>query len=205
MVVTPNGAQIKIYNNPANIVEKKILPEQTYTYAYDDEYNLTHTTNADSDLSFTYDPISRLTLAQTAGAVQPATTINYSYDDNNNLLGVNFYPYLSDLYIYDSLNRVTGINDQYTGLLTNYTYDALSRRIGKTFAVSGSPFVVNYSYDLASNLLSINHERLTMNDLYTYDNVGNLTGATGSGGEATTTARSFGYDAIGRMTSAPTP
>ena len=62
MVVTPNGAQIKIYNNRANIVEEKILPEQTYTYAYDAEYNLTNTQNIDSNLTFAYDPLSRLTL-----------------------------------------------------------------------------------------------------------------------------------------------
>src|SRR6266545_1381690 len=38
-----------------------------------------------------------------------------------------------------------------------------------------------------------------------YDTVGNLTGQTGSGAEAPTAARSFGYDLAGRLTSASAP
>jgi RHS repeat-associated protein len=194
LVVTPNGAQIKIYNDPANLVEKKILPEQTYSYTYDSQYNLARATNADSDLSFTYDPLSRLTLAQTAG-----TSINYAYDISSNLTSMTDPAGAITSYIYDNLNRLTDIQ-QAGQSISHYNYDALSRRTEKSFAVNGSPFVAQYAYDLASNLLSINHERLTMNDLYTYDNVGNRLSLADNNG-----FHNYVYDNVYRLSSATNP
>jgi len=131
MVVTPNGAQIKIYNKPGWYSgEEDIAGTDLYLclrrwIQSDQNYQCWFRLNLYLWSFESHDN------SQTAG-LSSGDDYQLFYDDNNNLLGVNFYPYLSDLYIYDSLNRVTGINDQYTGLLANYTYDALSRRIGKT-------------------------------------------------------------------------
>jgi RHS repeat-associated protein len=192
MVVTPNGAQIKIYNDPANLVEKKILPEQSYTYTYDNEYNLTRTTNADSDLSFTYDPLSRLTLAQTAG-----TSISYAYDISSNLTSMTDPAGVIANYIYDNLNRLTDIQSQGQGI-SHYNYDALSRRTGKT--ISGTSLNTSYSYDLASRLLSITNLPTTINDTYTYDNVGNRLSLADNTG-----FHNYVYDNVYRLSSASNP
>jgi RHS repeat-associated protein len=194
LVVTPNGAQIKIYNDPANLVEKKILPEQTYAYTYDSQYNLTRTTNADSDLSFTYDPLSRLTLAQTVGS-----SVSYAYDISSNLTIMTDPAGMITSYIYDNLNRLTDIQ-QAGQTLSHYNYDALSRRTQKQFEVGSQQFAANYSYDLASQLLSITNLPTTINDTYTYDNVGNRLSLADNNG-----FHNYIYDNIYRLSSATNP
>jgi RHS repeat-associated protein len=192
MIVTPNGAQIKIYNDPANLVEKKILPEQTYAYTYDSQYNLTRTTNSDSDLSFTYDPLSRLTLAQAAG-----NSISYTYDINSNLASITDPSGVITSYIYDNLNRLTDIQEAGQNI-SHYNYDALSRRIGKT--IPGTSLNTSYNYDLASRLLSITNLPTTINDTYTYDNVGNRLSIADNNG-----FHNYVYDSVYRLASATNP
>jgi RHS repeat-associated protein len=194
MVVTPNGAQIKIYNDPANLVEKKILPEQTYSYTYDSQYNLARATNADSDLSFTYDPLSRLTLAQTAG-----TSINYAYDISSNLTSMTDPAGAITSYIYDNLNRLTDIQ-QAGQSISHYNYDALSRRTEKQFAVGSQQFAANYSYDLASQLLSITNLPTSITDTYTYDKVGNRLSLADNNG-----FHNYVYDNVYRLSSSSNP
>jgi RHS repeat-associated protein len=208
-LVTPNRAQIKLYNNPANIVEKKFLPEGVVDYTYDSEYNLTVSSNTDSTLNFTYDPLSRLVQAQTGGTVQPATSISYGYDLNSNLTSMTDPAGIATNYVYDTLNRLTGITDAYGVYISSYTYDALNRRTGKSFAVSGSPLAVNYNYDLASNLLSINYQpstptgfggQATINFGYTYDNVGNRLSLTDTNG-----LHNYSYDNVYRLVNSTNP
>jgi RHS repeat-associated protein len=200
MIVTPKGAQIKLYNNPANMIEKKFLPEGEVSYTYDTEYNLTRATNSDSDLTFTYDPLSRLTQAQTA---VPATSISYGYDLNNNLTSMTSSTPLTTVvtnYAYDTLNRITGITDANGVYISSYTYDALNRRTGKSFAVNGSPFTANYTYDLASQLLAISHTPLAISSSYTYDNVGNRLSLTDTNG-----LHNYSYDNVYRLLTSTNP
>lgn len=197
MVVTPKGAQIKLYNNAANMVEKKFLAEGEVDYTYDAEYNLTRVTNEDSDLTFAYDLLSRLIQAQTA---VPATSISYSYDVNNNLVSMTNPAGIVTNYIYDTLNRLTDIKDQANQVISHYDYDALSRRTGKSFAVSGLPFAVNYQYDLASQLLAITNLPTSIANAYTYDNVGNRLSLTDNNG-----IHNYNYDNVYRLLNSTNP
>jgi YD repeat-containing protein len=199
-IVTPNGAVIKLYNNPADILAKKFLPEGIVGYTYDSEYNLTDITNSSSTLTFTYDPLSRLTQAQTAGTIQPATSISYSYDLNDNLTSMTDPAGIVSNYVYDTLNQLTDIKDPADQVISHYEYDNLNRRTGKGFVVNGSPLAANYQYDLASQLLSINYQPSTINFAYTYDNVGNRLSLTDNDG-----LRNYGYDNVYRLTNATNP
>ncbi len=200
MIVTPKGAQIKLYNNAVNLVTKKFLPEGVVDYTYNNQYNLTRTTNADSDLTFTYDTLSRLTQAQTAGIVQPATSISYAYDLNSNLISMVNPAGIITKYVYDTLNRLTDIKNPANQVISHYDYDALSRRTGKSFAVSGLPFAVNYTYDIASQLLAISHMPLAISANYSYDNVGNRLSLTDNNG-----LHNYSYDNVYRLLNSTNP
>jgi RHS repeat-associated protein len=102
-------------------------------------------------------------------------------------------------YIYDNLNRITDIQEAGQSV-SHYNYDALSRRTGKSFAVNGSPFVANYQYDLASQLLSVNNQPSTINFAYTYDNVGNRLSLADNNG-----FHNYVYDNIYRLSTASNP
>jgi large repetitive protein len=196
-LVTPKGAQIKLYNNPANLVEKKFLPEGMVDYTYDSEYNLTVSSNTDSTLNFTYDPLSRLTQAQTAA---PATSISYTYDINSNLTSMTDPAGIATNYVYDTLNRLTGITDAYGVYISSYTYDALSRRVEKKLPNIATPLITGYSYDIASQLLSINYQPSTINFGYTYDNVGNRLSLTDNSG-----LHNYSYDNVYRLLNSTNP
>lgn len=200
MVVTPKGAQIKLYNNPANIVEKKFLPEGVVDYTYDTEYNLTNISNSSSTLNFSYDPLSRLIQAQTAGTIQPATSISYGYDLNSNLTNMTNPAGIVTNYVYDTLNRITDIKDPSNQVISHYDYDVLSRRTQKQFAVGGQQFAANYQYDLASQLLSITNLPTTISDSYMYDNVGNRLSLTDNNG-----VHNYTYDNLYRLSTSSNP
>ncbi len=182
------------------MVEKKFLPEGVVDYTYNNQYNLTRITNADSDLTFTYDTLSSLIAAQTAGIVQSATSISYTYDLNNNLTSMTDPAGIISKYVYDTLNRLTDIKDPANQVIAHYDYDALSRRTGKSCAVSGSPFAANYAYDLVSQLLSITNLPTTIANTYTYDNVGNRLSLTDNNG-----LHSYTYDNVYRLINSTNP
>ncbi len=201
MLVSPNGAQIKFYNNPANLTEKKFLPEGTVTYTYDQEYNLTQAQNNDSALTFTYDPLSRLTQARTVGTVQPTTIINYVYDLNSNLTSMTDPAGIITNYVYDTLNRLTDITDTNGVYISSYTYDGLSRRTCKSIPNIATPLSTNYTYDIASQLKSITNSSVNINNYYdSYDNVGNRLSMSDING-----LHNYSYDNVYRLTDSSNP
>ena len=81
------------------------------------------------------------------------------------------------------MGRLTKIRNQSGVVLAQYTYDALSRRLGLDYANSAG---VDYSYDTASRLLYVDNQTVSGQHKYsyTYDDVGNRTimSVTDSGG-----------------------
>ncbi len=70
-------------------------------------------------------------------------------------------------YTYDPLYRLTEANYS-TGDYYHYTYDAVGNRLQQTTMVNGLSSVVDYGYDNANRLTSVN------GTTYTWDNNGNL-------------------------------
>jgi len=124
----------------------------------------------------------------------------YIYDLNGNRTAM-IDPTGLTTYNYDELNRLASITNN-GGLTTNISYDALGRRTSMT---RDNGVVTTYNYDAASQLLSLVHEHnlTTINSFnYTYDKVGNRITKTDN-----TTALSYTYDALNRLTKVadPTP
>jgi uncharacterized protein RhaS with RHS repeats len=104
--------------------------------------------------------------------VQPAVTIDYTYDKNGNrdLLTDNLGDSVD--YTFDNLNRIDTIVK--SGLTFDFDYDALSRRKKATLP-NGT--ITDYAYDVASQLTSLTHSLsaipFTQFDYTQYDGVGN--------------------------------
>ncbi len=131
-------------------------------------------------------------------------TMSYSYDPASNR--VSFTDPESGItnYVYDSLNRVTGLTD-FSGNAFNFSYDPLGRRTNLTRPNAVS---TNYQYDALSRLLAILHQSsaFTSGTSYSYDAVGNRTSRTDSmqfaGQSPTVTSTNYSYDAIYELTQA---
>lgn len=202
LIITPNGDNIKFYYNKANIPEKKFTPSDTVNYSYDSLHNLTDASDSDSSLSFAYDPIGRLTQAGTnQTSVQAGSSISYTYDKNNNRTSLVITPTGATFdYLYDDLNRLTDITDTHT-TMAHFDYDQLSRRITKTLPLPNSQQITsNYTYDAASQLLSIAHQPLSLTNSYVYDDAGNRTSLTDAYG-----LHNYSYDNLYRLTQAIHP
>lgn len=178
------------------------------TLEYDAVGNLVNVIDPDSNLSFTYDGANRLT--STTQNLNPSNlltlNINYTYDLNGNRLTMADGVTGTTNYIYDTLNRLTNIEQPSTSNVINVTYDALSRRIQTTLP-NGT--VTNYTYDATSQLTNLAHTlgATTLSSFgYSYDLVGNRT--TNNQQRSTIAVNSnlnYIYDNLYRLTNATNP
>jgi RHS repeat-associated protein len=163
-------------------------------------------TNAYRARQFFYDSFSRLTKAQNP----ESGTINYTYDNNGNLLTKTDARNITITYAYDADNRLTGKTYSNSDPAVSYTYDAfvntntcgstgnfgIGRRTGMTDA-SGSS---SWTYDLMGRVWKENHTigsvTNTIANCYNYDgSIAKVTYPAGSGSVITYT-----YDAAPHLT-----
>ena len=191
------------------------------SYAYDTENNLTSITDALSRVTgFAYDNRGRITTVTfpstlTEGYTYDAVgnlltktdrksqTITYTYDKLDRLTRKQ-YPDSSGVdYTYDNLSRLTQVEDA-TGTY-QFAYDNLGRLTQTTTAYSfltSRNFVVSYSYDAASNRVSMTDPE-TGATAYAYDTLNRLTTLTPP--IAISGAFTFSYDALSRRTQLARP
>jgi RHS repeat-associated protein len=197
---------IRFQYDAADQLVKKTLPGNLETtFTYDPVGNQTSVADPDSTLTMTYDALSRLTSASTAGAPnQPDMSLGYIYDKSGNRITMSD-PTGQTNYVYDELNRLTSLTNPSSQAVT-FAYDSLSRRLQMVFP-NGT--TANFTYDDASQLLSlINKSGATpfSSFTYTYDKVGNRTVLAEQRSAVTVTlSLSYTYDNLNRLTQATRP
>lgn len=162
------------YDNLNRVATKKAGTEPTITYTYDLAGRLLTVSTpvvagnpSTGTYTFGYDTAGRL-VSETNPQSQ---TITHQLDANGNVIKTT-YP--SGYYVvkeYDQLDRLTGIKlNGATTYAAQFTYDALSRRITKTYGNGNS---VSYNYDMGNNLLGrgMTVSAGTVNWTYTYNKV----------------------------------
>lgn len=151
------------------------------TYTYDVGSRLTDADTTASDVSYVYDALNRVT--STTQAVNSNNyTVAFEYDDYGNRTKLTYPSAKVVDYGYDDLNRMTDIDVGGSGLV-DYAYDPLNRRTQKSFINTNLP-VVDYTYDIANQLTQLKNDVLPNTNVstfdYTYDQVSNrLTMTTG--------------------------
>jgi RHS repeat-associated protein len=203
----------------------------TTTYQYDQAGHKVATILPDGTKNtVSYDLAGRPTATRsldTSGAT--LATRSATYDANGNKLSNTDARGNTSTFSYDATGMISGEVQPVTAtssITTSFGYDAAGNRTRFTDG-RGNPFLTTYnswnlpesriepatpaypnpadrtfttSYDAAGRTAS---QSLPggVSVANSYDNTGHLTGQTGSGAEAATTSRSFGYDSAGRLTS----
>ena len=210
------------------------FPDGTHeSKGYDSVGNLiTRITANDSTISYTYDSLGRLTKVTYPGS---GGTVTYTYDADGNRLSMvspsakDYYAYdamgrltnqteyvggskYQTLYAYDNAGNVVQITYP-DGYVLSMTYDGLNRlkTVGTFATISytldsqiskityGDGEVQTYTYDsrdMPTQILDMYGTTKEMDLNYTYDGTGNV---------LTENSQSYGYDALGRLTSATGP
>jgi RHS repeat-associated protein len=164
---------------------------RTSTSSYDAGGRQTQTTSAvGRPTYYGYDPAGQLTtITQRVTPSLPATaiTVNLGYDRNGN-----------------KTRMVDGNTNA-----TTYTFNTWNLPESTIEpSTTAHPNAVDRTWTTSYNNLALSTQDTLPGGVTrtrTYDNLGRLTAETGTGAEATTTARSLGYDPLGRITSATSP
>jgi RHS repeat-associated protein len=172
----------------------------TNTYSYDTLNRLTALANSwAGSFGFSYDALSRRTQMTRPNSV----TTNYSYDNLSHLLSVLHQLSGSTIdgasYTLDSAGNRTAKTDDYASVTSDYSYDSIYEL---TQVTQGGSTTESYSYDAVGNRTaslgvssytdnSSNELTSSSSASYTYDNNGNTTGKTISGG---TTDYAWNYE-----------
>jgi len=165
-------------------------PEGTINYEYDQGTGRkTRTFTDDNDTRYTHDKLGRLKTVEVhkrnGETVSPAELTTYSHDAVGNHTAVTMPNGTERIYAYDSLNRLTNVqNSASSTLLSEYRYDLddTGRRIGSTEITrqedtSYTTNIFSWAYDQLYRLTNETLNASVTNDNYSasyeYDFVGN--------------------------------
>lgn len=231
--IYPDGGTKTItYGNNGELVSTTDHKGQIIIFEYDELGRQTKKRYPDaSEINYTYDVIGRITtVADSNGTITysynnaglliqitypDGKTISYAYDPAGNLTQVTYPDGTAINYILNRLNRIIQIQHSGLGIIDQYIYDSLGRRVTKTL---NNNTYTTYTYDDSNNLLSLinkkNDNTIISSYGYTYDsNNYNRTSMTTQGGTYNYTydpayqligvaypdgkAISYGYDSMG--------
>jgi RHS repeat-associated protein len=184
--VTDENGHVTVYKYDWNVrltSVKEYNSTSTYyltTYSYDPSGNLLSVTDAKNQQTgyqtvYQYDGLNRLTT--TTFPTSPGTTETRTYDNVGNLRTLTSANGSKTSYTYVALNRLTQVTYHGSGGTVTYTYDAdgnklsmvnpsaterysydaMGRLTNQTQYVGGVKYQTLYSYDKASNVLSITY------------------------------------------------
>lgn len=197
-VVRPSGAEVRFGYDAASrlmraeYVRKDGQTESVVSLAYDIAGNVTHVSDASSDLTLAYDLADRA--VELVDGVS-GRVVRYRYDAEGRLLeqSVDGVPQATRQFEYDVAGRLLGI----AGVLgpVRYGYDRTG--LPATMELPGGA-VRQLSYD--SNRRLVGHQTrvgplLVYAESLSYDPLGRLTGRTVGSGTI-----GYGYDALDRLT-----
>lgn len=163
------------------------------TYSYDNRGRLTSATNDQGTTSLAYDNADRVTQID----YPTGKSLIYTYNDAGLRASMSDGGNYNIFYEYDALGRLTGLRDEDSQIVV-YQYDGAGNLVREE---NGNGTVSLFTYDAAGRLLRIENQAPdtstnSFND-YSYDAAGlRITNQTQDG------TWTYGYDAIGQLTSA---
>lgn len=188
-----NGALTTYDYDALNRLKTITYPDtSSVSYAYDKLSRLQTATNENGTVNFDYNKMNRVTkVTDVFGQV-----IDYNYDPNGNRTKLMLNAATIATYRYDAGDRLTKILDA-ASLATNYTYDVTNKLSSRKLP---NGILSSYQYDgldRVTRLLDARGAATVADHQYQYSTASQITQIT----EPTNT-KSYGYDAVERLTSA---
>lgn len=163
------------------------------TYTYDARGRLTSATNDQGTTSLTYDSADRVTQID----YPTGKSLFYTYNDAGLRASMSDGEDYNVFYDYDALGRLTGLRDEDSQIVA-YEYDGAGNLVREE---NGNGTVSLFTYDAAGRLTRIENQApdasINSFNAYTYDAAGQRIANETQDGTWT-----YGYDAIGQLTSA---
>ena len=181
------------YDARGRLLSKSDSSAGPTTYTYDAEGRLSSATNDQGVTSLTYDSAGRVTQIDYPGG----KSLSYTYNAAGLRASMSDGGDYNIFYQYDALGRLTGLRDEDSQIIA-YEYDSGGKLTKET---NGNGTVSLFTYDTAGRLTRIENQApdksVNSFNAYTYDTAGQrLTNETQDG------TWTYGYDAIGQLTSA---
>ncbi|MBV1928747.1 MAG: RHS repeat protein, partial [Gammaproteobacteria bacterium] len=155
--------QSRVFDEMGRMIQSMGASAQTTAYSYDNNSNLTNTTNPlGNSATQSFDALQRLIsqVDEKLGETQ------YAYDAQDNLTSVTDPRGINTTYLYDELGNLIQQSSPETGI-TLYSHDAAGNIISKTDARN---VVTQYSYDALNRLLQVSYPaNPSENITYSYD------------------------------------
>ncbi len=223
------------YDRAGDLLSVTDGDQHTTHYSYGLDGQVTGETLPDgTSTANTYDEAGRLTGTASLDADgDTLTSRSYGYDEDGNQTSATDGDQHTTHYAYDALGDLTGQTEPVSGtasITTGFGYDAAGHQTRSTDGAGNATYTTynplglpessvepatadfpdagerttTVSYDGNGDPVTVTRPGgVTVTSVFDAD--GDLTGQTGSGAEAATQDRSFGYDADGRLTSAGAP
>ena len=160
-----------VFGNNTNIYVNDTLLV-TNTYAANNGNYLSRTYGNGDVTSYTYDSFNRVT-----GVTNETGTINYLYDNMNNLaVSKDSYNNTNTYYKYDISKRLLEIN-QNNNFKINYSYDTKSNINKLEYTLNNIKYSNNYVYDNDNKVTKVTNN-LSSEVSYSYDNLSRVNNTT---------------------------
>jgi len=191
-----DGLTTKIYSyDGINRLKSVSAGSQVLGYQYDDADNLTRLTSPDGTIRYTYDPANRLTGASTS-TLGASGSLNFSWDNNDNLVTIGYPSGNNVRYTYNTLNQVTRVSG-FGGSVSSISYYTSGEALGllKSFRFGNGRTTTLY-YDKRRAMTRTHSPALDLGFQYS-DSRGNMTRLINYLNRSRD--KSFSYDNVSRL------
>ena len=147
----------------------RITSDGVNSYSYDSKLRLKSISGNGQTLTYNYDGFNRVSSVDYSGS--SSNTVNYGYDDNDNLTSMTYPDGNKVIYQYDKLDRLTSVKawngkqvsysyrkdgqlsgiSYPNGMMTTFSYDEAGRMVEKKTTLGNGTVIASYGYVLDKN------------------------------------------------------
>lgn len=186
-----SGDRERTYNENGQVVDKQETSGMNGQYFYDENNRMIKQVVNDIAINYSYNQNGQIVSSE----LENKGTTYYEYDEAGNVTTITYPDGSKEVFGYDILGNVISYTNR-IGTLTSYEVDPNGNVVSESVSLKdGSKAVTSYTYDASGKILSKKDANGNTTS-YAYDSEGNLIKETLANGSSIT----YAYDLNGKMT-----